>query len=319
MPKFVLRRLLLMVPTLVGATLLVFLILRVVPGDIAFLLLAGQSASDKVDQHSLELLRGELGLDRPLVVQYLSWLGSVARGDLGKSMKTGRPIVEEIARRLPLTAQLAVMAVIIGFVAGLPLGIISALKHGSWADNLSRFMAIAFLAFPAFWLGLMVLLVGLRSFNWSPPLGYNLFWSTPVATVGQFAFPALILGSHLMALVARMTRSTMLEVLREDYIRTARAKGLAEQTIIVRHAMKNAMIPVVTIVSLSVGALLAGTVVMESVFAIPGIGSYLLGAITSRDYTVVQALILMFALVFIIINLAVDLIYGWLDPRISQT
>ncbi|MSQ21916.1 MAG: ABC transporter permease [Dehalococcoidia bacterium] len=258
----------------------------------------------------MALLRGELGLDRPLVVQYVSWLGGVARGDLGKSMKTGRPIVEEIGRRMPLTAQLAIMAVIIGFVAGLPLGIISALKHGSWADNVSRFMAIAFLAFPSFWLGLMVLLVGLRFFNWSPPLGHNLFGNAPAATLIQFIFPSAILGSHLMALVARMTMSTMLEVLREDYIRTARAKGLAEQTIIVRHAMKNAMIPVVTIVSLSVGALLAGTVVMESVFAIPGIGSYLLGSITSRDYTVVQALVLLFALIFIAINLAVDLLYG---------
>ncbi len=307
-----------MVPTLVGATLLVFLILRVVPGDIAFLLLSGQSASDKVDPHSLEQLRGELGLDRPLVVQYLNWLGGIARGDLGKSMKTGRPIIEEIGRRMPLTAQLAVMAVIIGFLSGLPLGIVSALKHGSWVDNLSRFTAIAFLAFPSFWLGLIVLLVGLKAFNWSPPLGHNLFWASPAATLGQFTFPALILGSHLMALVARMTRSTMLEVLREDYIRTARAKGLAEQTIIVRHAMKNAMIPVVTIVSLSVGTLLAGTVVMEAVFSIPGIGSYLLSAINFRDYTVVQALVLLFALVFILINLAVDLMYGWLDPRISQ-
>ena len=317
MQAFLIRRMLLVVPTLVGATLVIFLIMRVVPGDIAVILLQA-GTEQKVDSVALASLRHDLGLDRPLTVQYLSWLAKTSQGDLGDSMRTGRPIREEVIRRFPLTAQLAIMAVVVGFAAGLPLGIISALKQNTWADYLSRVTSICFLAFPAFWLGLIVLMVGVRLFDWTPPLGYNVPWEKPITNLQQLIFPALILGSHLLAIVARMTRSSMLEVMREDYIRTARAKGLSEARVIVRHAMKNSMIPVVTIVSLQAAALLGGAVVMETVFSIPGIGAYLIEAIKFRDYTVAQALVLVFVVNFIIIDTLVDISYGWFDPRISH-
>ncbi|MDO8750812.1 MAG: ABC transporter permease [Dehalococcoidia bacterium] len=317
MQAFLIRRTLLIVPTLVGATLVIFLIMRVVPGDIAVILLQA-GTEQKVDPVALASLRHDLGLDRPLTLQYLSWLAKTSRGDLGDSMRTGRPIKEEVIRRFPLTAQLAIMAVVVGFAAGLPLGIISALKQNTWADYLSRVTSISFLAFPAFWLGLIVLMVGVRLFDWTPPLGYNVLWEKPITNLQQLVFPSLILGSHLLAIVARMTRSSMLEVMREDYIRTARAKGLSEARVIVRHAMKNSMIPVITIVSLQAAALLGGAVVMETVFSIPGIGAYLIEAIKFRDYTVAQALVLVFVVNFIVIDTLVDISYGWFDPRISH-
>lgn len=317
MQTFLIRRFLLIVPTLLGATLLVFLIMRIVPGDIAYLLVQG-GGEGKVDPAALANMRHELGIDRPVAVQYLAWVGNILKGDLGNSMRTGHPIMEEITRRLPLTAQIALMSVFFGFIGGLPLGIISALKQNSGADYISRLLSIFFLAFPSFWLGLIVLLVGMKFFDWSPPLGYNVLWEKPVTNLQQLIFPSAIIGSHLMAIVARMTRSSMLEVLREDYVRTARAKGLAEATVITRHAMRNAMIPVITIVSLQVGGLMGGAVVMETVFSVPGIGAYLIEAIQFRDYTVTQALVLLFALIFIAIDLLVDVSYGWFDPRISH-
>ena len=318
MQSFILRRILLMLPTIIGATMVVFLIMRVVPGDIALLLLMGDTGSGDVDPRSLAQLREELGLNKSLPVQYLDWLTAIPLGDFGDSLLTRRPIITEVGRRFPITMQLGLMSIIFGFAFGLPLGIISALKQNSWADQLSRFTSIIFLAFPSFWLGLIVILVGLRVFEWIPPIGYNLLWKDPASNLVQLLFPSLIIGSHLMAIVARMTRSTMLEVMREDYIRTARAKGLAEPTVIVRHAMKNSMIPVITIVSLWFGSLLGGTVVMETVFSIPGLGLYLIESITLRDYTVTQALVFLLAAGFVIINLLVDLLYGWLDPRISH-
>ena len=318
MQTFILRRVLLMIPTILGATLVVFLIMRVVPGDIAYLILVGDTGDGDVDPASLEQLRKELGLNKSLPVQYLDWLAGIPVGDFGDALLTRRPIIDEVGRRFPITLQLGIMSIIFGFVLGLPLGIISALKQNSWADQLSRFISIIFLAFPSFWLGLIVILGGLVVFNWIPPIGYNLLWEKPMDNLVQLLFPSLIIGSHLMAIVARMTRSTMLEVMREDYIRTARAKGLAESTVIVRHAMKNSMIPVVTIVSLWFGSLLGGTVVMETVFSIPGLGLYLIESITLRDYTVTQALVFLLAVGFVIINLLVDLLYGWLDPRISH-
>ncbi|MCH7705716.1 MAG: ABC transporter permease [Chloroflexi bacterium] len=228
------------------------------------------------------------------------------------------PISEEIWARFPISAQLAIMAIIIGFSAGLALGVVSALNHDTWIDNVARVIAINQLAIPSFWQGLMIILFTVRLFNWMPPLGYHPIWQDPVISLKQLIFPAAVVGSNLMAIVARMTRSTMLEVMREDYVRTARAKGLTNRVVIVRHIMRNAMIPVVTIVSLSFGGLLNGTVVMETVFSVPGLGLYLIQAIVVRDYTVTQALVFFFAAIFIAINLMVDIMYGWLDPRISR-
>ncbi len=319
MQTFLLRRGLVMIPTLIGATLLVFIIMRVVPGDIAYAFLAGEEGAGAIDPASLHKLREELGLLDPLPIQYLKFIGGVAQGDLGTSMWNKAPISEELITRFPITAQLAIMAVFLGFIFGLPLGIVSALKQDTWVDNLARVFGISFLAIPTFWLGLMILLLTVHTWQWMPPLGYHLLWKEPALNLQQLIFPAFVIASHQMAIVARMTRSTMLEVLREDYVRTARAKGLAESTVLVRHVLKNSMIPVITIVSLSIGGLLGGTVVMETVFSIPGIGLYLIQSIIVRDYTVTQALVLFFAATFILINLFVDIAYGWLDPRISQS
>ena len=318
MQHFLAVRFLLAIPTLIGATLFVFIIMRVVPGDIAYAFLAGEEGAGAIDPASLEKLREELGLLDPLPVQYLKWVGGVVRGDLGRSMWNKAPISEEIWARFPISAQLAIMAIIIGFSAGLALGVVSALNHDTWIDNVARVIAINQLAIPSFWQGLMIILFTVRLFNWMPPLGYHPIWQDPVISLKQLIFPAAVVGSNLMAIVARMTRSTMLEVMREDYVRTARAKGLTNRVVIVRHIMRNAMIPVVTIVSLSFGGLLNGTVVMETVFSVPGLGLYLIQAIVVRDYTVTQALVFFFAAIFIAINLLVDIMYGWLDPRISR-
>lgn len=317
MRGMIVRRLLIAVPTLVGATILVFVVMRVIPGDIAYALLAGEEGAAQVDPDALADLRRQLGTDRPLHVQYVDWIAGLVQGSLGDSMWNRLPVGGEIARRLPITLEIALLSVAIGFGAGLPLGIVSALRRDTWADLIARTASILFLAIPSFWLGLLILLVTTRLFSWIPPLGYHPPWSSPGTNLVQILFPSLVIGSHLMAIVARMTRSTMLEVINEDYIRVARAKGFSEQQIVLRHALKNSLLPVLTIVSLSFGTLLGGAVVMERVFSVPGIGSYLIESITVRDYTAVQALVFIFATAFIVINLIVDLAHGWLDPRIS--
>ena len=317
MQSLIVRRLLIAIPTLIGATILVFVVMRVIPGDIAYALLAGEEGAAQVDPDALAELRRELGTDRPLHVQYIDWIAGLLQGSLGDSMLNRLPVAGEIARRLPVTLEIALLSVAIGFGAGLPLGIVSALRRDTWADLIARIASILFLAIPSFWLGLLILLLTTRLFGWIPPLGYHPPWSSPAANLVQIAFPSLVIGSHLMAIVSRMTRSTMLEVINEDYIRVARAKGFSERQIVVRHALKNSLLPVLTIVSLSFGTLLGGAVVMERVFSVPGIGSYLIESITVRDYTAVQALVFIFAAAFIVINLAVDLAHGWLDPRIG--
>ncbi len=317
MRGMIVRRLLIAVPTLIGATILVFVVMRVIPGDIAYALLAGEEGAAQIDPDALADLRRQLGTDRPLHVQYIDWIAGLVQGSLGDSMWNRLPVGGEIARRLPITLEIALLSVAIGFGAGLPLGIVSALRRDTWADLIARTASILFLAIPSFWLGLLILLVTTRLFSWIPPLGYHPPWSSPGTNLVQILFPSLVIGSHLMAIVARMTRSTMLEVINEDYIRVARAKGFSERQIVLRHALKNSLLPVLTIVSLSFGTLLGGAVVMERVFSVPGIGSYLIESITVRDYTAVQALVFIFATAFIVINLIVDLAHGWLDPRIS--
>lgn len=315
MINFIIRRVVSMIPTFIGASLLVFMIMRVVPGDVASMLLGDAATSNP---EAVKKLRHDLGTDRPLYVQYLTWIKGIPTGDLGTSLWNRQPVAPEIFHRVPITAQLAFMAVIFGFCFGLPLGITSALKRGTWIDAVARVVSVMFLAAPSFWLGLLIIMFLSRTFNWIPPLGYHLLWVDPGENLQQLIFPALVIAVQLMAIISRMTRSTMLEVLREDYIRTARAKGLSEPVVIVRHVMKNSMIPVITIVSLSIGSLLAGAVVMERTFTIPGMGLYLLQSITVRDYPAVQAMVLIFSFTFVMINFITDLTYGWLDPRISR-
>ena len=320
MHKYAARRLLALVPTLLIMSILLFLILRVLPGDITAVILGDvEEGSIRVSQSTLEVLREELGLNRPLHLQYVHWLWDISRGDLGTSLLTRKPVSEEILHRLPLTLQIAFMAKVLALLFGIPIGIMSAIKRNSWLDYLLRVWSIFFLAAPNFWLGLLVLMGGVIWFMWSPPLGYNLIWKDPTTNMLQLIWPILILALSGMAIIARMTRSTMLEVLREDYVRTARAKGLTERVVIYRHALKNAMIPVVTLAGLSFGHLLGGTVIMETVFSIPGMGLYMIEAIRNRDYPIVQGVAIMIAAFFMLVNLVVDLLYAWLDPRISYS
>ncbi len=321
MAKYIVNRVLLIIPTVLLLTLLVFVLMRVLPGDVVSLILGDQSGGfvSKAGNMSTEVLRQRLGLERPLPIQYLTWLGNMLKGDLGRSLYSNYPVSSDILLRLPVTLQLALMGTILGLLLGIPIGILSAVYHNSWLDNVLRFLSIIFLATPAFWLGLLVILAGSIWFRWVPPIGRNVLWENPRDNLVQIMWPVLILASQGMATIARMTRSTMLEVLREDYIRTARAKGIVEQVVIMRHALKNALIPVVTLAGLTFANLMGGTVILEQIFAIPGMGQFFLTAIQAHDYTIVQSTVVVFAVMFMLVNLVVDLMYGWLDPRISYS
>jgi peptide/nickel transport system permease protein len=315
MHRYVANRLLLMIPTLLGVAIITFVLLRVVPGDVVQLKLAGdggQVAPEVLDQE-----RARLGLNKPMGVQLVDWLLGAARLDFGLSMWTGRPIVQEVLIRLELSVQLMVMATAVATLVALPLGIAAALKQNTWVDYVVRIVSIAGLAVPSFWLGIVIILVLLVTFGYSPPLSFTPLLVDPVANLSQLIWPALAVGYRYSAVVTRMTRSTLLEVLREDYVRTARAKGVREQAVVVRHALRNALLPVVTVIGLEFAFLLGGLLVTEQVFNLNGVGKLMVEAVLRRDYTMTQALILLVAAVFIVMNFLVDLLYVWLDPRIS--
>jgi len=314
MRQYILKRLLLMIPTLFGVAVLVFLMLRVAPGDIVELKYAGTGAF--APKEAIEQERAQLGLDKPLWRQFISWIWGIARFDFGNSMWTGRPITQEIAIRLELSLELAVMATLVAIFLSIPLGALAALKQDTWIDYFVRVFSIAGLAIPSFWLGIIIILGFLIFFKWLPPLTFTSFWVDPKANLMQLIWPALAVGYRYSAVATRMTRSAVLEVLREDYIRTARAKGLWEKVILVRHALKNALLPVITVIGLEFAFLIGGLVVTEQVFNLNGIGMLFVESITRRDYTMTQALVLLVSFVFIFVNFIVDLIYAWLDPRI---
>jgi peptide/nickel transport system permease protein len=315
MLRYVLGRLALMVPTLLGVALITFLILRVVPGDVVTLRYAAEGAF--VPKETLDAERVRLGLHLPLWRQFVEWLWGAVRLDFGVSMWTGRPIAQEIAIRLPLSIQLAVMATGIAVALALPLGVLAAIKQDTWVDYAVRVFSVGGLAMPSFWLGIVIMLGLLMAFRWSPPLVFTPFWQDPAANLSLLIWPALAVGYRYTAMVTRLTRSAALEVLREDYVRTARAKGLREQVVVVRHALRNALLPVVTLIGLEFAFLLGGLVVTEQVFNLNGIGKLTVESVLRRDYPMTQALILLLAGVFVFTNLAVDLLYVWLDPRIS--
>ena len=315
MTKYVVKRLLLMIPTLIGVAVLIFLLLRVVPGDVVearYVGGSGQFSSKEV----MAAERARLGLDRPLWTQFGTWMLGLLRGDLGISMWTGAPITEEIRLRFALSLQLAVMATVVATLLAIPLGIVAALKQDSWTDYAVRVFSIAGLAMPSFWLGILLILGLLIVFRWLPPMVYTPFWVDPWQNLAQLIWPALAVGYRYSAVATRMTRSAMLEVLREDYIRTAKAKGLWLKLILVRHALKNAMLPVLTVIGLEFAFLLGGLVVTEQVFNLNGLGLLFVEAIAHRDYTLTQALVLLVAFVFILVNFLTDVAYAWLDPRI---
>ncbi|MDP8921659.1 MAG: ABC transporter permease [Chloroflexota bacterium] len=315
MQRYIARRLLLMVPTLLGVAVITFVLLRMVPGDVVQLKLAGEGGN--VAPEVLEQERARLGLDRPLAQQFVEWIWGAVRLDFGLSMWTGRPIIQEILIRLELSVQLMVMATIIASVLAIPLGVLAAVKHDTWVDYAVRVFSIAGLAIPSFWLGIVLILILLITFGYSPPLTFTRLTEDPVENLSQLIWPALAVGYRYSAVVTRMTRSTLLEVMREDYVRTARAKGLGESLVVGRHALRNAFLPVVTVIGLEFAFLLGGLLVTEQVFNLNGIGKLMVEAVLRRDYTMTQALILLVAAVFVIVNFLIDLLYAWLDPRIS--
>jgi len=314
MLRYVAKRVVLMVPTLVGVATLIFLLMRVVPGDIVELRFAAESTF--VQKDMLDQERARLGLDQPLWRQFATWMGGLARLDLGTSMWTGAPITEEIGLRFALSLQLALMATAIAVALAVPLGVVAALRQDSWVDYAVRVFSIAGLATPSFWLGIVLILGLLIVFKWLPPMVYTPIWVNPVQNLAQLIWPALAVGYRYSAMATRMTRSAMLEVLNEDYIRTARAKGLWQKLILTRHALKNAMLPVLTVIALEFAFLMGGLVVTEQVFNLNGLGLLFVEAVAHRDYTLTQALVMLVATIFIVVNLLVDLAYAWLDPRI---
>jgi peptide/nickel transport system permease protein len=316
MKGYLVRRLMLFVPTLLSVATVIFILLRIVPGDAALAILAGEGGEGSFTEEELRDLRERLGLDRPLIVQYLDWLRRTLTFDFGNSLQTSEPIMTEFKQRFPLTLELALFTLCIAFTMGVIVGVISAVWQDTWVDYGCRAFAIAGLAMPTFWICTLIILVLSIWFNWFPPIGFTHLWEAPARNLKQLIWPALGLGYYLNAAVARMTRSQMLEVLREDYVRTAWAKGLSARRVILGHALKNALLPVLTITGLQLGALLGGTVIVETIFNLPGLGSFLLAGVSGRDYPVVQALVFFIAFIFLSVNLVVDIAYAWIDPRI---
>jgi len=314
MREFILRRLLLLVPIMLGVSFLTFAIFRIVPGDASHLI-CGFAASPEC----IEQVRHELRLDRPWYEQYGDWLAGVVQGDFGHSFFTTLPVSTELDRRLPVTAELLIMTVLFSLLLGIPPGVLSAIRPGTALDHLSRLASVLWLSIPGYWLGTLAIAFILNWFGWVPPQfarGYVPFFDDPWVNLQQFLLPSLVMALASAAGIMRLIRSSLLEVMRNDYIRTAWSKGLRERTVVMRHALRNALIPVTTVVGLQVGALIGGAVIIESVFNLNGVGKYALESILRRDLMVVQSVVLIFALVHVLANLAVDVAYAWLDPRI---
>jgi len=320
MYRYIISRILLVFPTLIGAAALVFLLMRLVPGDICLVRLG--SGGTSFTQASLATCHAEIGIDRPWILQFLDFLWGLARLDFGKSMWSGKPVIVEIATRFPISLEVAVMATVIAVVIAIPLGTISALKQNTWVDLLVRTFSIAGLATPAFWLGIVSILIVLDvtqavfGHPWMPPIDYVPLWQDPIRNLSIVMLPALTIGYRYAAVSMRMTRSAMLEVLREDYIRTARAKGLIRRLIINRHALKNALLPVVTVIGIEFAFLIGGLVVTEQVFNLNGIGMLFVQSVSRNDFTLIQAMVMLIASAYVVINLVVDLLYAVFDPRI---
>lgn len=320
MYRYIVHRLLLAIPTLVGAAALVFVLMRLIPGDICVVRLA--SGGGTFDPHSVAVCHAELGLDRPMIVQFIDFVFGFFRLDFGISMWTGKPVAYEIAVRLPISIEVALLATVVAIAFAIPLGTVSALKQNSWIDMVVRTVAIAGIATPSFWLGIVVLLAILDITNfvygapWMPPIDYVPLWQDPVRNLSMVFWPAVTVGYRYSAVTMRMTRSAMLEVLREDYVRTARAKGLLDRIVINRHALKNALLPVVTLIGIEFAFLIGGLVVTEQVFNLNGIGRLFVLSVQNQDYTLTQALVMVVVTVFVLTNLLVDVLYAWLDPRI---
>ena len=316
MLKYLLRRLLLAILTIFGVTVVIFIAMRVLPGDpLAMIYGEGQGIYVLTDAE-VAAVKATLGLDKPLYQQYLGWMRDVFSGEMGYSFWSDVPIRDTILRRGPITAQIALIAIILAWLIGVPIGVISALRRESWLDYVLRLVVTMFMAIPSFWLGLTMILFTVLVFNWRPSITIVQLWEDPARNLSMVMGPSVAVGVGLSAIIARMTRTTVLEVLREDYVRTAKAKGLRQQLIIIRHVLRNAMLPVLTVSGLSLAGLLGGAVAVERAFGFPGLGSALAQGAVERDWMMVQNLTLLFAVTFVFINLAIDLLYAWIDPRI---
>jgi peptide/nickel transport system permease protein len=311
---YIFRRLLLVIPTLIGVAVAVFFLIRVMPGDVVVVKLRADGAP--ISEETIQAERKRLGLDKPLYAQFGDYMLGLARLDLGQSLWTGEPVTKEMATRFPVSFQIALMSGIIAMTIAIPLGTVSALYRDTWIDHSVRVLAVSGLAIPGFWLGMLIILGLISLFNWLPKIGYVPFWEDPVANLAVTIWPAASVGYRYAAVATRMMRSSLLEVLREDYIRTARAKGVWTKLIMRRHALRNAMLPVVTVIGLEFAFLIGGLVVTEQVFNINGIGKLFVDATARGDFNLIQGLVLLIATIFIFVNLLVDLLYGWLDPRI---
>ena len=315
MRAYLTKRLLLVIPTLLGVASVVFVIMRVIPGDVALLILGGDDGG-RIDRAQLAAMHRQLGLDQPLLVQFGHWLWGVLHFDFGNSLWTGQPVMGELVVRLPLSLELAVLATIVSVLLAIPLGMVAAMRQDTWVDYVVRVISIGGLAIPSFWVGILIILLLVIYFGWGPPLEYTLPWVDPWANFQQMVWPVVTVGYRYAAVTTRMTRSTLLEVLRDDYIRTAWAKGLGERAVVFRHALKNAMLPVITLIGTEFAFLIGGLVVTETVFTLNGVGRFVVDAVAHRDYPVVQALVFVIAFGFVVVNLLIDLTYAWFDPRI---
>jgi peptide/nickel transport system permease protein len=323
MHRYIVTRLLLAIPTLAGAAALVFILMRLIPGDVCVIRLGSGGAH--VDEAALDLCRSQLGLDKPMVVQFLLFLEHYAVFDFGISMWSGNPVWHEILIRLPVSLEVAILATVIAILLAVPLGTISALRENTGLDHVVRVLAIAGIATPSFWLGIMSLILVLNISSiatgtpWLPPIDYVPLWKDPIRNLSIVLLPAITVGYRYSAVTMRLTRSAMLEVMREDYIRTARAKGLLEQIVVNRHALKNALLPVVTLIGIEFAFLIGGLVITEQVFNLNGIGRLLVQAVQNQDNVLAQALVMLIVMVFVFTNLVVDVLYAWLDPRIRYS
>jgi peptide/nickel transport system permease protein len=314
MSQFLGKRLLALIPTLLGVSIIVFVVMHLIPGDTISAMIGTQY---KLTEAQAEALRAYFGLDKPLFQQYISWITAALRGNFGYSVRSGEPVLLEILQRFPVTLELTIFSLLIAVVLGIPIGVLSAVRQNSFIDLFGRFLALIGLSMPNFWLGTLIILVLSRYFGLMPNSGnFTSFFVAPLDNLKQMIFPAITLGFAFTASVMRTTRSAMLEVMRQDYVRTAEGKGLSRRKVIVNHSLVNALIPVITIIGIEFGYLLGGAVIVEDVFALPGIGRLLLNGIQQRDYAVVQGTVLFIALNFVLINLLADVIYAYVDPRI---
>ena len=318
MRAYLLRRVVLIVPTLILLTMIVFLSVRFIPGDVIDMIIAEINTEGAMSyEEAREMIREELGLDTPIHEQYWNWVTGVVRGDLGTSMRSGRPVTEEFFSKVPISIELGILSMIIGLVIAVPLGIFSAIRQDSMADYAGRTMAILMLSIPGFWLMTMVIVFPAVWWNWIPPMEYVPFTEDPANNLIQFGIPAVLMGAAFSGTMMRFVRTMMLEVLRQDYIRTAWSKGLSERTVIYRHALRNTLIPMVTIVGMGLPGIIGGSVITEQIFNLPGVGRWLFDAVNQRDYPIISGMNLMSATLVLFCNLAVDITYAWLDPRVK--